>query len=93
VPIPDADMELLRHIIACKTIEPHPFMTKGDWVRVTTGPLAGVIGVVQKRANGLRFIVNLDVIGKSVSLHIDGSVLELIAPQAGLPAEHRNAVA
>jgi transcription antitermination factor NusG len=81
VAIPDADMELLRHIIACKTIEPHPFMAKGDRVRVTTGPLAGVIGVVQKRGNGLRFIVTLDVIGKSVSLHIDGSALELVAPR------------
>jgi hypothetical protein len=55
--------------------------------------LAGVIGVVQKRGNGLRFIVTLDVIGKSVSLHIDGSALELIAPHASLSAEHRNAVA
>jgi transcription antitermination factor NusG len=93
VAIPDADMELLRHIIACKTIEPHPFMAKGDRVRVTTGPLAGVIGVVQKRGNGLRFIVTLDVIGKSVSLHIEGGALELVAPQASPPAEHRNAVA
>jgi len=93
VAIPAADMELLRHIIACKTIEPHPFMAKGDRVRVTMGPLAGVVGVVQKRGNGLRFIVTLDVIGKSVSLHIEGGALELIAPQASLPAEHRNAVA
>ena len=93
VAIPDADMELLRHIIACKSIEPHPFMAKGDRVRVTTGPLAGVIGVVQKRGNGLRFIVTLDVIGKSVSLHIDGSALELLVPQASLPLEHRHAVA
>src|SRR5579859_3867666 len=93
VSIPDADMELLRHIIACKSIEPHPFMTKGDRVRVTTGPLAGVVGVVQKRGNGLRFIVTLDVIGKSVSLHIDGSALELLVPQASLPLEHRHAVA
>ena len=93
VAIPDADMELLRQIIDCKTIEPHPYMVKGDRVRVTTGPLAGVVGVVQKRGNGLRFIVTLDVIGKSVSLHIDGSALELIVPQASLPREHRNAVA
>jgi transcription antitermination factor NusG len=84
---------LLRHMIACKNIEPHAFMAKGDRVRVTTGPLAGVIGLVQKRGNGLRFIVTLDVIGKSVSLHIDGSALELLVPQASLPVEHRNAVA
>ena len=87
VVIPDGDMELLRRIIACKTIEPHPFMAKGDKVRVMTGPLAGVIGVVLKKGNGLRFIVTLDVIGKSVSLHIDGSALELIASHTSLSAE------
>ena len=80
-------------LIACKMIEPHPFITKGDRVRVVTGPLAGVMGVVQKKGNGLRFIVTLDMIGKSVSLHIDGSALELIASHAHLSAEHRNAVA
>jgi transcription termination/antitermination protein NusG len=93
VAIPDRDIELLRRIIDCKSIEPHPFMTKGDRVRVVTGPLAGVMGVVQKKSNGLRFIVTLDVIGKSVSLHIDGTALELIASHTHPSAEHRNAVA
>ncbi len=93
VVIPDGDMDLLRRIIACKTIEPHPFMTKGDKVRVMTGPLAGLIGVVLKRGNGLRFIVTLDVIGKSVSLHIEGGALELIASHDSQSAGHRNAVA
>jgi transcription antitermination factor NusG len=93
VVIPEGDIELLRRIIACKTIEPHPFMAKGDKVRVVMGPLSGLTGVVQKKGNGLRFIVTLDVIGKSVSLHIDGSALELIASHDHLSAEHRNAVA
>ncbi len=93
VAIPDGDIELLRRVIACKTIEPHPFLAKGDRVRVVTGPLAGLIGVVLIKGNGLRFIVTLDVIGKSVSLDIDGSALERIASCASLSAEHRNAVA
>jgi transcription antitermination factor NusG len=93
VVIPDADMELLRRIIACKSIEPHPFMTKGDKVRIVAGPLAGVIGVVLRKGNGLRFVVTLDAIGKSVSLQIDGSALELIAPPSNLSAADRSAVA
>jgi transcription antitermination factor NusG len=93
VVIPDSDMELLRRIIACKSIEPYPFLTKGDKVRVTTGPLAGVIGSVLQKGNGLRFIVTLDVIGKSVSLQIDGSALERIASHASLPRDQQNAVA
>jgi transcription termination/antitermination protein NusG len=91
--IPDADMESLRRIIACKTIEPHPLLTTGDKVRVITGPMAGVIGIVLKKGNGLRFIVTLDMIGKSVSLQIDAGALELIASHTTQSAEHRNAVA
>jgi transcription antitermination factor NusG len=93
VVIPDGDMELLRRIIACKTIEPHAFMTKGDRVRVMTGPLTGLMGVVVQKSNGLRFIVTLDVIGKSVSLQIEGSALELIVSHDTQSAAQRNAVA
>ncbi len=93
VVIRDDDMESLRRIIACKSIEPYPFVTNGDKVRVMMGPLTGVMGVVVRKGNGLRFIVTLDVIGKSVSLQIDGSALERIASHAGLAAEHGNAVA
>jgi transcription antitermination factor NusG len=94
VVIPDGDMEFLRRLIACKTIEPHPFMTKGDKVRVMTGPLAGLIGVVLRKGNGLRFVVTLDVIGKSLSLQIDGSALEVVASSHNsLSAGQRNAVA
>jgi transcription antitermination factor NusG len=89
--IPDEEMELLRRIIASDKVAPHPFMTKGDKVRVRTGPLTGLIGVVLKQGNGVRFIVTLDLIGKSVSLHIEGSALELVVPQ-NTPAR-RNAVA
>jgi transcription antitermination factor NusG len=93
VVIPDGDMELLRRVIACKTIEPHPFMTKGDKVRVMTGPLVGLMGVVVQKGNGLRFIVTLDVIGKSLSLQIEGSALERIAAHDSQSAGQRNAVA
>jgi transcription termination/antitermination protein NusG len=90
VAIPDGDIDLLRRVIACNAVEPHPFLTKGDRVRVVTGPLAGLIGVVLIKSNGLRFIVTLDVIGKSMSLDIDGSALERIASSA---AEEKHAVA
>ena len=93
VVIPDGDMELLRRIIACKTIEPHQPMAKGDKVRVMRGPLAGVVGVVLKKGNGLRFIVTLEMTSKSVSLQIDASALELIASPTHRSAKHRNAVA
>jgi transcription antitermination factor NusG len=93
VAILDDDMDVLRRIIDCKTIEPHPYMTTGDKVRVKAGPLQGVVGVVLRKANGLRFIVTLDLIGKSVSLDVAGSALELMGAHPNLSAERRCAVA
>jgi transcription antitermination factor NusG len=93
IAIPDLDMELLRRIIDCKTIEPHPPVGKGDRVRVMKGPLAGLVGVVLKKGNGVRFIVTLEMISKSVSLQIDASALEHISSHTNEPAKHRNAVA
>jgi transcription termination/antitermination protein NusG len=88
VAIPDSEMEMLRRVIECKAIEPHPYIAAGDKVRVKKGPLEGVVGVVLRNANGLRLIVTLDQIGKSVALDIERSALELIAPtSADLPAK------
>ncbi len=80
VAIRDSEMEVLRRVIDCKTIEPHPYIATGDRVRVKTGPMEGIVGVVLRKANGLRFVVTLDLIGKSVALDIEQSALELIAP-------------
>jgi transcription antitermination factor NusG len=93
IAIPDLDMELLRRIIDCKTIEPHPRVGKGDRVRVMKGPLAGLVGVVLKKGNGVRFIVTLEMISKSLSLQIDASALEHISSHTNESAKHRNAVA
>jgi transcription antitermination factor NusG len=79
VAIQDSEMEVLRRIMDCKAIEPHAYITAGDKVRVKEGPLEGIVGVVLRKANGLRFIVTLDLIGKSVALDIERSALELIA--------------
>jgi transcription antitermination factor NusG len=79
VAIQDSEMEMLRRIMDCKAIEPHAYITAGDKVRVKEGPLEGIVGVVLRKANGLRFIVTLDLIGKSVALDIESSALEVIA--------------
>jgi transcription antitermination factor NusG len=79
VAIQDSEMEVLRRIMDCKAIEPHAYITAGDKVRVKAGPLEGIVGVVLRKGNGLRFIVTLDLIGKSVALDIESSALEVIA--------------
>jgi transcription antitermination factor NusG len=92
--ISEHDMEALRRIIQYKAIEPHPFIVTGDRVRVKKGPLEGIAGVVLRKINGVRFIVTLDLIGKSVALDIEGNSLELIGlPNTARTADQQVAVA
>jgi transcription antitermination factor NusG len=91
VAIEDSEMEMLQRVIECKAIEPHPYITTGDKVRVKAGPLEGIVGVVLRKANGFRFIVTLDLIGKSVALDIERSALELIAPTNACLSGERSA--
>jgi transcription antitermination factor NusG len=74
--IADEEIEDLRRIVLHRAVEPHPNVNAGDSVRIRVGPLAGLTGVVLRKNNGLRFIVSLDAIRKSVAVEIDGSELE-----------------
>jgi transcription termination/antitermination protein NusG len=82
VPVPAADMDALRQFVRCKAFLPHAYVHSGDAVRIHRGPLKGLTGVVLRRNNGLRFVVTLDLIGKSVAVDLDASEFERFAPQS-----------
>ena len=41
---------------------PHPYLKVGKRVRITTGPLEGLEGIVVREKNALRFVISLDLI-------------------------------
>src|SRR5439155_23585530 len=50
--LPDAEMETLRTgLNGAVAVQPHPYLTAGRRVRVKTGPLAGLIGILKTRKN------------------------------------------
>jgi transcription antitermination factor NusG len=53
-------------------VEPHPFLQCGDWVRVTSGPLTDVEGILVRRKSSYRLILSAQLLGKSMSVEIDG---------------------
>lgn len=76
-PLPESDIEAMRTCIARKTgLEPHPYVTVGRRVRVTAGPLRGLEGLVIRKKNRLRFIISLNLIGRSAAVEIDAADLE-----------------
>jgi transcription termination/antitermination protein NusG len=81
VPIPTRDMDALRQFVRCKAFFPHACVHTGDPVRINRGPFKGLTGVVLRRNNGLRFVVSLDLIGKSVAVDLNATEFEAFGPQ------------
>jgi len=69
--LPDTEMEILRSSLSKRLrAEPHPFLTIGNRVRITSGPFAGLEGVLKRRKTGLRVIVSIHQILQSVAVEV-----------------------
>jgi transcription antitermination factor NusG len=76
-PLPDQEIEALRHGLTHDVrMEPHPYLKVGRRVRVTTGPLQGLEGILVRKKNRSRFVISLDLIMRSVAAEIDVAELE-----------------
>jgi transcription antitermination factor NusG len=55
-----------------------PHLKKGLRVEVRAGPFRGLQGIIEDRTANQRLILQVDMLGRAVSLEIDGTLLELI---------------
>jgi transcription antitermination factor NusG len=67
----DNEIEILRNSLSLRRAEPHPYLSLGRRVRVTSGPLRGLEGVVVRSQNKSRMIVSIDSIARSVAFELD----------------------
>ena len=65
---------------------------RGSPVKVRTGPLAGMTGIVEQVVGGFKFVVMVDFIRRGVSVTLEGRMLGLIRPGCGGIAEPREEV-
>jgi len=78
VPLPDAEIESLRHRLSgSRNVEPHPYLRVGRRVRVRSGPLQGLEGIIQRRPDRCRVIFTIDLIMRSVAVEVDEADVEL----------------
>ena len=75
--LPDTEIEIMRCGLSERLrAEPHPFLTAGRRVRMKTGPLAGLQGILVRRKNRLRFVVSVDRIQRSMAVEVGEGDLE-----------------
>ncbi len=83
-PLPELEIETLRAALDPFRVEPHPYIAAGQRVRVRTGMLAGLEGIVVRRRNSLRVVISLELIMQSIAVEASADDLELVDPAAAL---------
>jgi transcription antitermination factor NusG len=85
--IPEPEIEALRALSASgSNAEPYPYLRHGRTVRVTAGPLLGVVGKVAGSGEASRLVISVTLLNRSVAGEIQENWL---APFAGLNPRDR----
>ena len=74
--IPEIEIERLRCGLAGLDPEPCPYLRVGDQVRVKSGPLAGLQGMIITGKNHTRFVLAMDLLMRAISVEMDAVNLE-----------------
>jgi transcription antitermination factor NusG len=75
-PLPDDEILALRNgLAAAPGAEPCPYVQVGRRVRILSGPLTGLEGILQKKKSGMRFVISLHLIQRSVTVEIQAADL------------------
>ena len=71
-PLADTDIDALRKGLQGQIrMEPHPYVCEGQKLRILRGPLAGMEGILLRRKGGLRLVLSIELIMRSVIVDVD----------------------
>jgi len=76
VPLPDEAVDALRNGLHLRHAEPHALLAVGQRARIRSGALAGMEGIVVRKKNGLRVVLTLEYIQRSIAVEVAGEDLE-----------------
>ncbi len=77
--IPAAELDAVRRAVTNPlSLEPHPFLQCGERIRVRSGPLAGIEGIVLRKKDSLRIVISVEMLRRSVSIEVKEATLERV---------------
>lgn len=78
-PIPEDEIESLRLLTETGgNIDIYPHLKEGTRVRVRKGPLKGAAGILEMKENQHMFLVNVDLLGRSVGVKVYAEEVEAL---------------
>jgi transcription antitermination factor NusG len=82
VSLSDAEVEFLRSGLNGRKIEPFGDLVVGERVRIKSGLMQGVEGVLVRKKAKLRFVLAINLIKQHAAVEIDADDLELVLARA-----------
>lgn len=76
LPVAESYIHFLREGLRHGKIEPHPYLTVGTRVRIRSGVMAGMEGVLLRKKNNFRVVLTLDMIMRSVTVEVEMEDIE-----------------
>ena len=78
--IPPEEIDAVRKLVQSSSqVEPHPFLKCGDRVRIKSGPLEGIEGILVRKTKGYRLVLSVEMLMKSASVEVDVSMVERLS--------------
>jgi transcription antitermination factor NusG len=75
--VPEEEINAIRLAAASsQRVEPHPFLQEGQKVRVKSGPLSGIEGILQRRKDTFRLVLSVQLLGRSVAVQVEQCDIE-----------------
>jgi len=69
--IPPEEMDALRRAVNSQlAVEPHPFLKCSDRVRLVSGPLTGMEGILVRYKSACRLVISIEMLNRSVSVEV-----------------------
>jgi transcription antitermination factor NusG len=87
VAVDESEIQALHTIIAAGAPhQPWPYLTAGDRVRIESGPLLGLEGILTEVRRGHRLVLSVTLLQRSVAVEIDSALVAAI----GLPKSRQS---
>lgn len=77
--IPEEEIQAVRSVIENRiSVEPHPFLRCGDFVRVKSGALSGLEGFLVRKKGLTRLVISVTLLERSVAAEVDAGTVERV---------------
>lgn len=89
-PVDDEEISSVRTLVLSgAAAQPWPFARVGERVRIESGPLRGVSGVLTQIKGNNKLVVSITLLQRSVAVEVDSA---LVSPERSLPINRLNSL-